>query len=125
MRVDVQACDLGQSGGGFGACTLDTRAAPSKRPPLSARQRSARAIAGFGFLGLAAPFLQRRLTRPIGTIAAWFGATHLLAAATAFRGCPELGVVPSLLLRREVVTECGPWEWLDRRLGLQAAGEIS
>jgi hypothetical protein len=95
---------------------LDT-ATRSEAPPLSTSQRIARAIAGLGFLALAVPPLKRHWA-PVAVAAGWFGATHLLAAATAFRGCPELGAVPSLLLRREVATECGPWEWIDDRLGL-------
>src|SRR5919106_4519921 len=117
MRVHVRACDLGLSGGAFGACTLDTRGA-RESGPLSARQRLARAVAGLGFLALAGPLLKRRGARPAGTVVGWFGVTHMLAAATAFSGCPELGAVPSLLLRREIASECGPWAWLDERLRL-------
>lgn len=117
MRVDVRACDLGLSGGKFGVCTVDTRDQRG-RAPLTAQQRLARLIAGVGFLALAAPLLTRRAARPAGTVAGWFGVTHVLAAGTAFGGCPELGAVPSLLLRREIASECGPWAWLDERLRL-------
>ena len=48
----------------------------------------------------------------------WFGASHLVAAATAYPGCPELGAVPSLLLRRSVKAGCVPWRWLDAKLRL-------
>jgi hypothetical protein len=51
-------------------------------------------------------------------MAIWFGATHILAAATAFSGCPELRAAPSFVLRRDVATERGPWDWLDERLHL-------
>lgn len=118
VRIGVEACDLGLSRGRFGACTLDTSAGPPRRSPLSLRQRAARAIAGLGFLGLAAPLLERHVTRAIGAVPAWFGITHLVAAARAFDGCPELGAIPGLFLRRDVATQCGPWEWLDERLHL-------
>lgn len=116
MRISVQACDLGLTRGRFGACTLDTEAA-AHAPPLARGQRVARAMAGLGFLGIVAPMLRNRLIAP-GVVAGWFGVTHVLAAATAFGGCPELGAVPSLLLRRQVATRCGPWECLDARLRL-------
>jgi hypothetical protein len=119
VKLSVQACDLGLTGGRFGACTLDTQA-DCHAPPLARGQRAARAIAGGGFLALAVPMLSRRLNS-VGVVAGWFGITHLLAAATRFGGCPELGVVPSLLLHRQVATECGPWEWVDEQLGLTNA----
>ena len=51
--------------------------------------------------------------------AGWLGASHLAAAAIGYRGCPELGAIPTLLLGRRVETRCGPWERLDARLGLE------
>jgi hypothetical protein len=48
-----------------------------------------------------------------------------VASATGYPGCPELGAIPSLLLRRRVATECGPWEWIDKRLDRSAAEPIS
>ncbi len=50
----------------------------------------------------------------------WVGATHVVAAAMAYPGCPELGAVPSLLSGRSVKTVCIPWRWLDKRLHLTA-----
>jgi hypothetical protein len=47
----------------------------------------------------------------------WLGVSHLVAAVTAYRGCPEIGAIPSLLLGRTVITRCTPWERLDRRIG--------
>ena len=42
----------------------------------------------------------------------------MLAAATGYRGCPEMGAIPGLVLRRRVSTVCKPWErfdqWLER-----------
>ncbi len=87
--------------------------------PSNAAQRGARLIVGIALLllALALPWL------PVGwiilaVIAGWLGATHVLAAAMAYPGCPELGAVPSLLLRRWVKVGCTPWRWLDAWLRL-------
>lgn len=116
MRVSIEACDIGLTGGRFGSCALDSQV-ESEAPPLSREQRVARAVAGLGFVALAVSMLKRQRV-PVAVGSAWLGVTHLFAAATAFSGCPELGAVPSLLLRRQVATECGPWEWLDTGLGI-------
>jgi hypothetical protein len=87
--------DAGEQGSG--ACC---RGAPAGQAggsggTLSGWQRRARAWAGLGFLALAAAlgalaaafwFL---LWLP-AAVAAWFGLTHLVAAATGYVGCPEL-----------------------------------
>jgi len=87
---------------------------------LSEPQRQARALAGLGFLALAwgvgrAP---RALSVPTALAAGWLGASHLVAAATRYDGCPELGAIPTLLLGRRVETRCGPWEKLDDHFNL-------
>lgn len=91
------------------------------RPGLSEPQRRARGLAGLGLLGLAAAALRwpRTLGIPTSLAAGWLGAAHLVAAAIGYRGCPELGAIPTLLLGRRVETRCGPWERLDARLGLE------
>lgn len=89
--------------------------------PLNAGQRQARLIVGIALLSLA-------LALPwsaagwiaLALIAGWVGATHALAAAMAYPGCPELGAMPSLLLGRWVRIGCTPWRWLDARLRLAA-----
>lgn len=57
-----------------------------------------------------------------GTLAAagagWFGASHLIAARIGYAGCPELGAIPSVILRRDVHVGCVPWRIADRRLKL-------
>ena len=58
----------------------------------------------------------------LAVVVGWIGATHVLAAATAYPGCPELGAVPSLLLRRRVKFRCLPWQWVDARLKLTPTG---
>ena len=88
---------------------------------LNRRQRRARLIVGIALLSLA-------LALPwsatgwiaLAVIVTWLGATHVLAAAMAYPGCPELGAVPSLLLGRWVRIGCTPWRWLDARLRLAA-----
>jgi len=49
-------------------------------------------------------------------VPAWFGISHLVAGVIGYRGCPELGAIPSVMLGREVPTSCGPWERIDARL---------
>ena len=117
MELKVEACDLGLSAGRFGACSVSTER-ETEGTILNMPQRLARAAAGAAFGGLAAASRQRRWAYAPGAVAAWFGVSHLLAAYTGFDGCPELGAVPSVVLGRKVATECGPWEWIDARLGI-------
>lgn len=111
---------------------LDDPAAPDPPTRLDRRGRTARAvmgiavIAGAGLLcvwpvallaGFGVPgFIVWALAIP----SLWLGVSHLVAAATAYRGCPEIGAIPSLLLGRKAVTQCTPWERLDRRIGTSA-----
>lgn len=86
---------------------------------MSARQRTARAIVGIGWLALARAFLNipfPALAWPLSTAGAWLGASHLIASLTAYPDCPELGAIPSLVGRRYISSRCGPWERLDRWL---------
>jgi hypothetical protein len=91
---------------------------------LNRRQRTARFIVGAGLLlvDFLLPWYPAASAATIitATVLGWFGVTHVLAALMAYPGCPELGVVPSLLLRRNVKVGCGPWHWLDARLHLTA-----
>jgi len=90
---------------------------------LNHQQRSARATVGVASLALA--ILVRRRAGVLGVVgaagAAWFGASHLVAARTGYGGCPELGAIPSVLLGREVHVACVPWRLADRRLRLRAS----
>ena len=97
------------------------RATAPGEPALSDAQRRARGLAGVGFLGLAAATLRwpRAASLPTALSAGWLAASHLVAAAIGYRGCPELGAIPTLVLGRRVETRCGPWELLDARLGLE------
>ncbi|WP_144259415.1 hypothetical protein [Methylocystis sp. ATCC 49242] len=87
--------------------------------PLNAGQRCARLIVGIVLLllALALPWSGAGWVA-LAVITGWFGATHVLAAAMAYPGCPELGVAPSLLLGRWVRIGCTPWRWLDAKLRL-------
>jgi hypothetical protein len=87
----------------------------AEKAPLNPMQSVARAVAGFGMLGLAD--VTWRIW-PLSLLLGWLGLSHLVAAATRYNGCPELGAIPSLLRGRRVDTGCGPWRWLDRKLGL-------
>lgn len=91
----------------------------AQRAALNARQRRARTVVGLASLGLAV--LAARRADGLGALAAagagWFGASHLVAAGTGYAGCPELGAIPSVLMRRDVHLRCIPWQIADRRLG--------
>lgn len=88
--------------------------------PLSSQQRIARASAGMGFLAVTVAALRwpRTLAVPTSLVAGWLGASHVVAAMIAYRGCPELGAIPTLVRGRRVETRCGPWELIDRRFDL-------
>jgi hypothetical protein len=90
----------------------DSSDAVKESRPLGLRSRGVRATAGLMFFALAAwtPFW------PFSILVAWFGASHLVASVTGYRGCPELGAIPSLVLRRRVSTLCKPWERFDQWL---------
>lgn len=89
--------------------------------PLNAGQRRARLIVGVALLllTLALPWSAAGWIA-LAIIAGWVGATHVLAAAMSYPGCPELGAAPSLLLGRWVRIGCAPWRLLDAKLRLTA-----
>src|SRR5919108_6366184 len=107
---------------------LADEASSEAQAPLGGRGRAARAtagaliIAGVGLLYLWPVGLLPKLGVPgfvawaLAIPSLWLGLSHLVAAVTAYRGCPEIGAIPSLLLRRHVITSCTPWERLNRRL---------
>ena len=86
---------------------------------LNRAQRWARLLAGLALLtiAIALPWSAGGWI-VLALIVGWVGATHMIAAATAYPGCPELGAVPSLLRGRNVKIGCVPWRWLDARLRL-------
>jgi hypothetical protein len=98
-------------------CTIGEDAGPSHS--ITNRQRTARVIAGAGWLGLAWAFRRipvRAIARPLSIGSAWFGISHIVAGWTAYPDCPELGAIPTLISRRYVRTRCGPWARFDRWL---------
>jgi len=89
--------------------------------PLNAGQRRSRLVVGVALLLLAlAPPWSAAGWIALSVIVGWIGTTHVLAAAMAYPGCPELGAAPSLLLGRWVKISCSSWRWLDARFRLTA-----
>jgi hypothetical protein len=99
--------------GGCGAGPSDGDAPPL----LDMRKRIRRGVAGLGFLAMGSgvlllpwPFI------PVAVVALWFGVSHVVAALTGYPGCPELGAIGSLIVRRQLRIGCSPWDAIDRRL---------
>lgn len=89
--------------------------------PIGRASRLARALAGLAFLLLAGALATRSLPGdvalwPLSLVPTWFGISHLVAAQIGYRGCPELGAIPSVWLGRPVGAGCGPWDRIDRLL---------
>jgi hypothetical protein len=116
---------------------LSDHASSDAELPLGGRGRATRAIAGVliigcvGLLYLWPVALLPQLGVPsfvawaLAIPSLWLGVSHLVAAATAYRGCPEVGAIASLVLRRHVITTCAPWERFDRRIeGRRDDGEM-
>lgn len=139
MKVELESCDLSLAdridglvdrsrgrnradvvAANHGRCSLDTDSELPAGDTLSAPQRAARGAVGLAFHALGLVLGRRRALVPLAAGAHWFGASHVVASVTGYPGCPELGAIPSLVLRWPLKTECGPWEWTDARLGLAA-----
>jgi hypothetical protein len=89
--------------------------------PMGRAPRLVRALAGLAFLLGAGALASRSLPGgvalwPLALVPTWFGISHLVAAQVGYRGCPELGAIPSVWLGRPVGTGCGPWGRIDRLL---------
>lgn len=107
---------------------LSDPASSEAEVPLGGRARAARAIAGVliiagvGLLYVWPVALLPKLGVPsfvawsLAIPSLWLGVSHLVAAVTAYRGCPEVGAIASLFLRRHVLTACAPWERFGRRV---------
>jgi hypothetical protein len=50
---------------------------------------------------------------PAAIVPTWFGIAHMVAGVTGYRGCPELGAIPSVMLGRPVETSCTAWDRID------------
>jgi hypothetical protein len=104
-----------------GCCVDETTKDEVVQPSMHPRARAARAGAGMAQLALGGSLASRRLPGgialwPAALIPTWFGISHLIAAVIGYRGCPELGAIPTVMLGRPVGTVCEIWERLDRRL---------
>jgi hypothetical protein len=91
-------------------------------PEMSARGRGARLAVGLGFLAVAASPVCRKNPRllvrwPTTLALSWFGISHAVASASGYHGCPELGAVASIGLRRQIATNCLIWTQIDRAIG--------
>jgi hypothetical protein len=88
---------------------------------MSLRARGLRLAAGLGFLALAAFMVLKSdlgwLVQVAAVVPGWMGITHLVASVTGYQGCPELGAIPTLVLRRPIRTNCTAWRLIDGALG--------
>jgi hypothetical protein len=103
-------------------CCID-EAPPEEivQPAMHSRARAARAGIGFAQLALGGTLATRKLPGgialwPVALVPTWFGISHLIAAMIGYRGCPELGAIPTVMQGRPVGTVCEFWARLDRRL---------
>jgi hypothetical protein len=93
-------------------------------PDLTMTQRDqlARAVAGLAWLAGGGLLATRQLPGgialwPAALVPTWFGISHLVAAVIGYRGCPELGAIPTVFSGRPVPTVCEIWERIDGRIG--------
>ncbi len=117
QTVAARGCGYGPDGDVIPSC--ECSAEPGRLGPGA---RSTRRRMGLWFLLLALVPAALGLWGwaifwPLAFIGGWFAASLLVAAATGYPGCPEVGAIPSLLLRRPIVTRCPPMERIDRSRG--------
>jgi hypothetical protein len=104
-----------------GCCVDETTVGEVVQRSMHRRARAARAGVGLAQLALGGTLASRTLPGrvalwPAALVPTWFGISHLIAAMIGYRGCPELGAIPTVLLGRPVGTVCEFWDRLDRRL---------
>lgn len=91
-------------------------AEPEAPPPgLTSKARRMRNLGALGFLGLSTilgvvAIKWVPLLWPITVVAGWFSISFLVAGATGYVGCPEIGAIPSWVLGRTIATSCPPLE---------------
>jgi hypothetical protein len=113
-----------------GCCVDETTAGEVVQPSMHRRARAARGGVGLALLALGGTLANRNLPGrialwPAALVPTWFGISHLVAAMIGYRGCPELGAIPTVILGRPVGTACEFWARLDRRLiPLKASGPV-
>tara|TARA_R110002050_G_scaffold282297_1_gene430183 strand:+ start:1105 stop:1530 length:426 start_codon:yes stop_codon:yes gene_type:complete len=49
---------------------------------------------------------------------AWFGLSFIVAGATAYPGCPELGAIPSMFTSKPIDTGRSPLHTIEGKMGL-------
>jgi hypothetical protein len=101
-----------------GGCCSENVASLEPRAPMGRTARRSRALAGLGFLVVAGALGTRRLPGrialwPASLVPTWFGISHLVAGVTGYHGCPEIGAIPSVMLGRQVNTNCELWQSID------------
>lgn len=97
-----------------GCCSEDA----VSHAPMGRTARWSRALAGVWFLLLAGALGTRRLPGgialwPTSLVPTWFGISHLVGGVTGYHGCPEIGAIPSVMLGRQVKTNCQLWQSID------------
>jgi hypothetical protein len=113
-----------------GCCIDETTVSEVVQPSMDRRARAARAGAGLAQLALGGGLASRKLPGgvalwPVALVPTWFGISHLVAAMIGYRGCPELGAIPTVMLGRPVGTVCEFWDRLDRRLVPAEAASVA
>lgn len=101
-----------------GGCCSGDAVSVEPRAPMGRTARCSRALAGVGFLAVAGALVTRRLPGrialwPTSVVPTWFGISHLVAGVTGYHGCPEIGAIPSVMLGRQVKTNCELWRSID------------
>jgi hypothetical protein len=104
-----------------GCCVDETAREGVVEPSMDKRARAARGAAGLAQLALGGILATRTLPGgvalwPAALVPTWFGISHLVAAMIGYRGCPELGAIPTVMQGRPVGTVCEFWARLARRL---------
>jgi hypothetical protein len=104
-----------------GCCVDEALVGDLIQPTMPRRARAARAGVGLAQLVLGGTLASRKLPGgvalwPVALIPTWFGISHLIAGMIGYRGCPELGAIPTVMQGRPIGTECEFWARLDRRL---------
>jgi hypothetical protein len=101
-----------------GGCCSEDPMSTESGASMGRAARWSRALAGMGFLAIAGMLATRRLPGrialwPTSLVPTWFGISHLVAGVTGYHGCPEIGAIPSVMLGRQVTTNCELWQSID------------
>lgn len=104
-----------------GCCVDETAVGDLVQPTMHRRARRARFAVGLAQLAVGGALASRKLPGgvslwPVALVPTWFGISHLIAGMIGYRGCPELGAIPTVMQGRPVGTVCEFWTRLDRRL---------